>query len=173
MLIQNLSRSLASAFAQYYFQAVNDAASTKRALPAAWAKMLPSAHRPALPAFILLLMGANAHINYDLPLALSKTMGRAKPDDLLRDILRVDRLLMSSGREIIGTFDEANKLVAFVKRRGQFLYYRPIMYMILYWRILAWRNYKAIEKNGVTHNRHATQSLKIANRLLRIDVYLG
>lgn len=126
----------------------------------------------SVPAFIPLLMGANAHINHDLPLALVKLMGREKTDDLLQDVLKIDTLLMKSGRQIIVTFDEPTKLLDIIKRRLQFLYYRPTMYIILYWRVIAWRNYKAIKRNGVKKHDYKTRSTKIANRFLKLGGYL-
>ena len=118
-------------------------------------------------------MGANAHINHDLPLALAKLMGTEKTDDLLRDVLKIDKLLMKSGRKIIATFDEPHKFLDFLKRRFQFLYYRPAMYTILYWRIGAWRRYKLIKNSGRETSGDPSKSIKIANRLLKLGKYLG
>jgi hypothetical protein len=160
-------------FARYYFQAINDTSTVGLDVAPAWAKINKAAEFKSVPSFILLLMGANAHINHDLPLALLETMSMQKKDDLLRDVLKIDKLLMKSGREIIGTFDESNRLVNFIKRRFQFLYYRPIMYIILGWRIIAWHNYKSINKNGLENNNHTLKSIKIANRFLKLGSYLG
>lgn len=160
-------------FAQYYFQAINDTVSEPSKLPAAWAKMNNTTKLKSVPVFIPLLLGANAHINHDLPLVLVKLMDKERTDGLLRDVRKVDKLLMKSGRQIIGTFDESTKLLDFIKRRFQSLYYRPTMYMILYWRVIAWRNYKAIKRDGIAEHGYKTRSVKIANGFLKLGSFLS
>jgi hypothetical protein len=160
-------------FAQFYFLAINDTVAEKPELTVAWAKMNDAKRRSSTPAFILLLMGANAHINHDLSLALVKLMDKEKTDDLLQDVLKIDKLLMKSGRQIITTFNEPNRSLDVIKRRLQFLYYRPTMYMILYWRVKAWRDYKAIRNVGAEKASYKARSIKIANRLSKLGVYLS
>ena len=92
-------------FASYYFQAINDMVSKSTELPAAWAKLRDI--RGSAPIFITLLMGANAHINHDLPLAMADFLKRNK-DYSLRDARKVDHILMKSGKIIIPAFDESN-----------------------------------------------------------------
>src|SRR4029077_15981753 len=98
------------------------------------------------PQFVLLLMGANAHINHDLPLTLHQLVGNQRGNGLLNDVLKIDKLLMKSGKLILAEFEEPNKKINFLKRHLVFLYYRPTMYIILYWRIKAWHNYRRIKK---------------------------
>lgn len=160
-------------FAHYYFEAINDTLSDASTLPSAWAKMNRTAHLKSVPVFIPLLMGANAHINHDLPLALVKFMDDQKTDNMLKDVRKVDKLLMKSGRQIIDTFDEPIALFDIIKRRFQFLYYLPIMYMILFWRVVAWRNYRIIRRHGVEKQNHAVRSVKIADRFLRLGSMLA
>lgn len=161
-------------FAQYYFQAVNDTLDASPQLAAAWLKIRrPPRRRPVGPNFISLLMGANAHINHDLPLALLKVIDRQKTDDLLEDIAKIDRLLMRSGTDILSAFDEPGKLPGFIKRRCKFLYLRPVMYMILYWRIVAWRNYESMKKDHSQDSRLKIRSARIADRLLVMGDYLN
>src|SRR5665647_363717 len=88
-------------FAHYYFEAVNSTLNKNRELPTAWKLLNKTARYNSTPAFIFLLMGANAHINHDLPLALLKLMDKEETDDLLKDVLKIDKILMKSGREII------------------------------------------------------------------------
>ena len=164
--------AFSAAFAQYYFQAINDTVAGNPELPIAWAKVNQTADRK-VPAFIPLLMGANAHINHDLPLTLLELMNGQKTDELLRDVLKIDKLLMGAGREIVKTFEEPNKRLDFLRRRLQFLYYRPIMYLILSWRIGAWRSYKVIKKNGRDASRYEKKSIKTADRLLKLGQLLS
>lgn len=154
-------------FAKYYFQVVNDLVDSNKVAPA-WAKVTAQTSHGHRPAFISLLMGVNAHINYDLPLALLDTMDQGRQKALLKDISKIDRLLVKSGRRILDTFDEPNKLLDFIKRHFIFLYFRPAMYMILLWRIIAWRNYRALQRNRLDNQQLAVRSTKIAKRLARI-----
>lgn len=159
-------------FASYYFQAMNDILSESPDLPVAWAKMRAAAQNNSTPVFIILLLGANAHINHDLPLAMAKFISNDK-DYSLHDARKVDSLLMKSGKQIIPTFDESSKFLNNMKRRLQILYYRPVMYTILFWRIIAWRNFRAILRGDERSDNHVSRSIKIADRLLRIGSVLG
>jgi hypothetical protein len=160
-------------FAHYYFRAINETIASDRKLSFAWCKLNLSAERTSAPEFIKLLMGANAHINHDLPLALLDVMTDEQTNDLLKDILKIDKLLMRSGREIIGLFDEPNRWLDFAKRRFILLYYRPTMYMILWWRARAWKNYLAIKSAGLEKSNYEQSSVIIAYKLLKLARLLG
>jgi hypothetical protein len=159
-------------FATYYFKAINDTLTGSKDLTMSWAAM-DKLNLKTSPRFISLLMGANAHINNDLPRVLNRLMEKEDTENLLSDIVKIDKLLMLSGKEIIDLFDETNKKLNFLKRYIKFIYYRPIMYMILYWRVIAWRNYRKIKKNNATLTRVNKRSDKIANRFLRIAKLLA
>lgn len=154
-------------FASYYFKAVNDTLTGSKDLTTSWAT-LNKLNLKTSPKFVSLLMGANAHINNDLPQVLVRLMEKEDTDNLLSDIVKIDKLLMLSGKKIVGLFDEPNIKFDFLKRNFKFIYYRPTMYMILYWRAVAWRNYRKIKKNNATLSRVNKRSNKIANRFLRI-----
>jgi hypothetical protein len=159
-------------FAGYYFKAINDSVTSSKDQPTAWAK-LDDVKQNRAPVFLLLLMGANAHINHDLPLALLEVMDINQAKILFGDVRKIDKLLMDSGKEIIGTFKESQRFYDFIKRRFQFLYYRPIMYIILYWRIKAWQNYRSIKTVGIHESNYDNLSVKTANRLLRLGRLLS
>ncbi|HSX28854.1 MAG TPA: DUF5995 family protein [Candidatus Saccharimonadales bacterium] len=160
-------------FANYYFAAINTYIRNDSQLPAAWTLAIDGKDAASRPEFIGLLLGANAHINYDLPLALADTVQENKAANLLKDIATVDKLLIKSGKQILGTFKESNKFAAFVKRRGRFLYFRPIMWTILYWRVVAWQKYRALKKQKEALPSIARRSAKIAVRLTRIGALLS
>jgi len=164
--------AFSACFARFYFQAVAQTARNDVQLPPAWSR-LNKAHDASAPAFILLLMGANAHINYDLPLALAELATQKEASELVGDVIKIDKLLMRSGREILGLFEEHNTLINMLKRRFVFLYYRPVMYMILYWRVRAWHSYKQINEHGVAGSNYAKRSDRIARRFLRLGALLG
>ncbi len=160
------------AFSRYYFQAINDSARSNPRMAVAWSKMNTINRAGITPSFIPLLMGANAHINHDLPIVLLASMQESEADGLLKDIVKLDHLLMKSGREIIRTFVEPNKLLDTVRRRFQFLYYRPVMYVILRWRINAWRSYKSLRKGSKNKEKYVARSAKIATHLLSMGRHL-
>jgi hypothetical protein len=155
-------------FARYYFQAVNKMADGSADLAGAWAAMNDKDLTNTMPRSVMLLMGANAHINHDLPLALAEFISNEKTQYSLRDVRKVDRVLLKSGKQILDAFDEPTPRLRRLKRRLQAAYYRPIMYTILYWRVIAWRNYRFIRRQNKTVNLHEKRSIRIANRLLRV-----
>ena len=160
-------------FAAHYFQAINDTVIGSNKLPTAWAILNKTAKYKSTPNFIYLLMGANAHINNDLPITMLKMIDKKKADELLKDVLKVDRVLMKSGREIIHSFKEDRRSLDFLKRNFVFIYYRPVMYMILYWRIKAWGSYMSIRKQSPIGNNYEKKSIHIANRFSKLAKYLN
>ncbi len=153
-------------FAGYYFEAVNNANSNDK-LSAPWSKLNDYANIESAPVFISLMLGANAHINYDLPQVLNKMMQDENATNFLGDIVKINRILMKSGRQIIDLFEEKNKHLNFLKKRLIFTYYHPAMYTILYWRFRAWRHYEMLKKDSSMMPSITKRSVKIANRLLR------
>lgn len=156
-------------FAGYYFQAMNEVIANTTTESAAWGKLATAKKHPR---FIQLLLGANAHINHDLPLVMVEHMNQDYSREVFKDILSIDALLMQSGKEIIPLLDESYTCQRFIKKHLQFLYYMPVMYMILLWRISAWRSYKSIIKNGLSQAKFQTKSVRTANRLFNIGLYL-
>lgn len=154
-------------FATYYFRAINDMQTANKDIPAAWSA-LSKLHIGHSPRFISLLLGANAHINDDLPQALFELMADQKTDALLGDVVKIDKLLMRSGKDIIGLFDEPSSKLDYLKRHCVWVYYRPVMYMILYWRVIAWKNYRKMKKDRTALHHVHKRSSKIAMRLLRV-----
>lgn len=154
-------------FASYYFRAINDMVSGSPKLPAAWEKLRDITDTDAVPLSITLLMGANAHINHDLPVAMASFLTE-DTDYSLRDARKVDKILMKSGRQIIPAFTESPKLLNTLKYRLQPIYYHPVMYSVLIWRIIAWRNYEAIKRDSHARDTHIPRSTKIAHRLLKL-----
>jgi len=160
-------------FASYYFTAINDTVSDSSELSVPWSKLNDYAKQKSAPKFVSLLLGANAHINNDLPQVLKTLMEKENTEDLLSDIVKIDKLLMESGKQIIGTFDETNKIVDLLKRHFQFMYYRPAMYTIRYWRIIAWKNYRKLKKEQTAMQKITRRSIKIANRWLVVSKALS
>ena len=142
-------------FASYYFRAIRNQIGDRADGVEAWQTLSkPRSNHPATAV----MMGANAHINHDLPLTLAEMLPESSTQGLLKDIRKVDRLLVRSGPLIVIQID-GGKLGS--------LCYRPAIYVILLWRVAAWRNYKRITRGKP--GKQQARSTKIANRLLWLD----
>ncbi len=153
-------------FVGYYMTALNDITSGKLDKSSPWFAMNEYSKITSAPVFLSLLMGASAHINHDLPHALHELTRKRKSEPPLDDIVKINKLLMKSGLDIARSFDETNTFYDFLKRHFQFAYYRPAMYTILYWRVIAWRNYRRLLGGDAAKSRISKRSQKIAKRLL-------
>ena len=153
-------------FASYYFQIINDSLAGNNNMPIAWTNLLTRKTDKRLPNFIYLLMGANAHIKHDLSLVMVKMLDNNDTEDLLKDIIKVDKLLVGCGYDILRTFTEPNKLPRFIKNKTSYIYLPIIMHVILYWRFKAWKDYLSIKNNGLKPARAQTKGRATSIRLL-------
>lgn len=153
-------------FARYYFQIINNSLAGNNNIAVAWANLLtPKTDKP-LPNFIYLLMGANAHINHDLSLAMVEMLRNDDTENLLKDIVKVDRILVACGDGILNAFTETKRVPRFIKNRTKYIYLPLVMHVVLYWRIRAWRDYLSIKSSGLTANRAQTKGKAVSIRLL-------
>jgi len=123
---------LVIAFSIPYFEALNNYA-RHGLLPGAWRKINRGWLHSYHPSFLSLLLGANAHINHDLPKVLRSIA--AKPQGFEEDYFRVGDLLIESSRPILSTYDEQ---ATWMQKIG-LVFRRPIMAMILKWRKNVWQ----------------------------------
>lgn len=147
-----------AAFAAQYVQIIRELAANGTSQSAAWNRLLQSGSRPHC---IQLLIGANAHINRDLPLIIADFGQGPHDTNAVQDIRRIDALLLQSGKQIILLFDEPYSALNFVKKHLRWLYFRPVMYVILSWRTAAWK-----------HGLRQQKSIRIADCLLRLGWWL-
>jgi hypothetical protein len=160
-------------FSYYYFQIINDALASNDNMPVAWANLLTKKTGKQLPNFIYLLMGANAHINHDLSLVMVKMLDNDDTENLLKDVIKVDKLLVDCGDNILRTFTETKKVTRFIKDRTSYIYLPIIMHVILYWRVKAWKDYLSIKNNGLKPDRARLKGRATSNRLLRLGKLLS
>lgn len=156
-------------FSRYYFQVVNDAIADVSSTSIAWTQLLRKKTNRQLPNFINLLLGANAHINHDLPLVMVKMLDGEDSANFIQDLMKVDTILKNSGNEILGSFIEAKKVPKFIKDRLSFIYLPVVMQMILFWRAKAWEDYRVVKENGISSDRAKKKGKAIGNQL----VWLG
>jgi hypothetical protein len=152
-------------FARYYFEAIDDLKAKRRTVPA-WKQIILGERSLSFS----LLMGANAHINYDLPLALKETLASRPANGWLGDLRRIDKLLMQSGHQILHSYHETGSVMNFLQRYFAWLYFRPTMYRILWWRIVAWRNYRRLASGKLTQTQLAKRSTRIGRHLSWFNV---
>lgn len=155
-------------FSHYYFQVINDALAGKQDIAVAWSNLLQPSKDKGVPNFIYLLMGANAHINHDLSLVMKEMLYNGDTDNLLKDIIKVDKLLMQNSNDIVNSFSELETIPRIIKDRFKYFYLKPIMYMILYWRFKAWRGYKNIQAHGLRQERYRLRGKHTSKRLLTL-----
>jgi Family of unknown function (DUF5995) len=103
------------AFANLYFAAVNAAASDS-VVPAAWEPLFASRATAGIYDIQFALAGMNAHINYDLPLALVQACGQldTAPDEGTHhdDYQKVDALLDAEEQSVRQSFESGEALKA-------------------------------------------------------------
>lgn len=157
------------AFAGYYIRIIREIIKNSTSESAAWNKLLQAKSHPHS---IQLLMGANAHINHDLPLVMLKFADQKYASELFQDVLRIDTLLLRASKTIVSSYDEPYKYLNFTKRHLHLLYILPIMWMILSWRTSAWRRYKKIKKQGLDKESFQKKSIHVANGLFTVGLLL-
>jgi len=113
-------------FAGYYFQALDHYAD-HGSLPPVWDRVTARLQ----PAPVALLLGANAHINHDLPLALRDSV--TMPSTFRNDYLAINRILVTSVEQLLAVYQLPTALM------------RPatswvLTRMLVHWRRRAWRN---------------------------------
>jgi hypothetical protein len=100
-------------FAGLYFDAV-DAAGDPSAVPPAWRPLVEQRGQPAIEPIQFALAGMNAHINHDLPLAVTATctaLGTSPAAGAhLADYQKVDRLLDAAEQFVRQSFESAPEL---------------------------------------------------------------
>jgi Family of unknown function (DUF5995) len=97
---------LATMFANRYFEALDAVAAGRR--PAkAWRVAFDAAGRPHTMILQHVLVGMNAHINFDLPLAVIAAASEGRVAEIEADFLAINRILadlLDPVQEVIGRF---------------------------------------------------------------------
>ena len=153
-------------FANFYFRALDEYYMHKK-LPGAWQKLLKCSNKPA---FIKLLIGANAHINHDLPMALAK-LSLNQQTAIKNDFFATDTIFRQSSKEIIHSFEEPNQLFRFIKNHFRLLYEKPIIAIIIHWRHRAWKNSQALRHGRINQEDLVKHSNQIANSLIDLSIF--
>lgn len=148
-------------FARFYVDALDDYY-IQESLPTVWNKLLVD---KKLPIYIQLLLGANAHINKDLPLALQK-LSYAQQLNIKVDYFAADKIFWQSSREIINSLYEPSPINNLVRNYMRILYEKPMIAMIVHWRHKAWKNSLALRNGSLTTEQLVSRSNKIADTII-------
>lgn len=140
---------LITTFALYYFDALSTYINNGDHAPVVWQLAMEGSHKR--PSYISLLRGANAHINYDLSLALHKVI--QKPEQFYADFLAINSVLEQTTYDVIQRFQPQNVFERLIVKT-HFLYARPLVWMLKNWRHRAWQKYLKL------HNQILVQELK-------------
>lgn len=153
-------------FSKYYFQVINAYLEDKTIVPV-WSNII-NARKKNIPNFMFLLMGANAHINHDLAKAMIKVFDSREVDNILPDVLLVDKVIKKSTPQILNAFEEQKVLPKLIKKYGKFIYLYPVIYMILLWRVNAWKKYLKNSKSNIPKNEFNTYGTKLNKTFIRV-----
>ncbi|MFI5271114.1 MAG: DUF5995 family protein [Candidatus Saccharimonadales bacterium] len=135
-------RDLEVAFAKEYFEALNQYVKTS-SLPEPWNKVKEGwLHNKHYASFSLLL-GASAHIRHDLIRPLREVIHN--PKDFQEDYLKVNSLLMESAKPISKSYYESKEHINFLKNRLRAIYLKPVMWLIISWRVKVWKEFTSIK----------------------------
>jgi hypothetical protein len=100
-------------FANLYFDVV-DASDDPEAVPLAWRPLVEQRAQPGIEPIQFALAGMNAHINHDLPIAVTTTCTALSTspatDAHLADYQKVDQLLDAAEQSIRQSFESAPEL---------------------------------------------------------------
>jgi len=110
---------LATTFANRYLAAVESAAASDGAGPArAWQVAFKAADRPHTMILQHVLVGMNAHINFDLPLAVIAAAGTGKVADIEEDFKAINRILAALLDPVQAVIDKFSPLLNILDRVG-------------------------------------------------------
>jgi hypothetical protein len=127
--------NLEVAFANQYFSALNQYASTG-SLPPHWQRVKDGLLHRRNPASISLLLGARAHITYDLHTSLQEAVD--DHEAFKDDYFKVSALLHDSARAISASYYESEKHINFLKKNLLIVYLKPTIWLIVRWRTKVW-----------------------------------
>lgn len=152
-------------FAIYYFKAINQMITHDKKLSKVWSKALISNNTKLIP----LLIGANAHINYDLCQALNDSIESDKANLQLQDFIKTKSIIRKTMRQFIKNIEEKNRVLNYFNKHTIWLYFNPFMLVIAIWRRKAINNYLRIKRNDLDKTLLENRVARKATLLLSLD----
>ena len=152
-------------FALYYFDALNYFIENER-LPELWRQVL---HKGVFTPFYFLI-GANVHINHDLPLAIKESI--ENPEVFFQDFNRADMVVERALGKFLLTYTFTGRFI-FAKRFFCSLYRRPVTWMILRWRHAAWKSACLLASQKLTRDDLVRDTVRVSQKLVWCGKLLG
>lgn len=146
-------KRLEVAFAHRYFEALNLYAK-HRSMPGLWNSLLYTNPFTKRSSSLQLMLGAKAHINYDLLPALEDQV--LEPDEFAQDFALISQLLLTCSHEVLNNYAEPIRSLNFLKQKLAILYHRPAMWAVIRWRTKVWKQFTTNQDLGVYawHRKH-------------------
>lgn len=178
-------RNLLNLFADYYFIALRTYEREPTSAPAVWQVAHNAAHDPQISAMQKLLLGVNAHINYDLVLTLADMLEAewAEHTDEMRNGRYADHCHINTiiGKTIDAVQDEvlepAMPIMGLVDKLMGPMDERIIVHLIAQWREKVWKNAATLltmtdpEAQQVFMTQVEQEALQIGKLICRKQVF--
>lgn len=159
--VPKLVDELDGVFANYYFDAI-ELQIAHDTLPSVWQEVVDRAGKPS---YVLLLLGANAHINHDLAMALVD-LGPTKLAAVEGDFFALDQVFAKVSDDILSDM-YANHLLSKSGYQARYLYRRLVISRIISWRHRAWRNAHFILGGTMSTKQLEDSAILSARRISR------
>ncbi len=155
----SLLEKLDATFADLYFRAV-----TPPVLPEIWQTL--SKKRVLEPSKLFsLLLGANVHINHDLPLALQETI--TSPQDFRKDYFRANKVFKKALWEIYTDIEPSSEHGL----RGKIVFW-TIYHLISRWRTKAWTSSLRLKQKKITQKHLENTTLRKADHIRGVESFI-
>jgi hypothetical protein len=140
-------------FAHRYFEALNLYAK-HGSVPGLWNNLLHTNIFTRRSSSLQLILGAKAHINFDLLPALEDQV--LEPEEFTQDFALISQLLVECSQEVLDSYSEPLKFLNFLKRNLSILYHQPAMWIVIRWRTRVWNQFAANQNLGIYtwHRKH-------------------
>ena len=157
--------SLSAEFGNLYLRAMESLLACGD-LPEPWSL----ANSNALHPYMVALIGANIHINHDLPLALRSSVGDVK--DFQRDFYRMDQVFVGTSRRLFQSCAGMTR----TRRVPLFLHSaieRGLCFLIVQWRHAAWSNHLRLRRCLLSPTELVSRNLRTSRRIRLTSKVLG
>ncbi len=145
-------------FSLYYFDALNYFTEHKK-LPELWNTII----KKGIFTPFYFLLGANVHINHDLPLAITASVPNLK--EFKEDFYKIDKIIKIAIKNFFKTYKPVGNF-AFIKYFLVSLFRNPTTLIIIAWRRKAWHSAELISEQKLTNKDLIQKTKKISKKLV-------
>lgn len=156
-------------FANYYFQAF-ESYQNNQPISEAWKIAFNFCENKKSYRLIYLILGANAHINNDLPFSLKQVV---ENEYFYSDYQKVQKIIDRSVNEVLDSINKMFPSSSYIDRNLIWVYEIIIKFLIRKWRRTAWNNYLKLKQKKITANEIKKDATDIARQILLIANLIG